>query len=138
MKKYKWSLYKAIEFVNNRRPDLEIRASFIQQLSKYEKRLYQQFDGVQTEKWTELSSRQNRESEELITNTFLNSQTRPFVNETAADVNTSAVPKVKFVDESDKAKPLAILIAEDSKVVSERKEEESKSPKKVNYHLLSS
>lgn len=32
MRKYKWSLIKTLEFVNSRRPDLEIRASFIQQL----------------------------------------------------------------------------------------------------------
>lgn len=29
MRKYKWSLLKALEFLNSRRPDLEIRESFI-------------------------------------------------------------------------------------------------------------
>lgn len=29
MKKYKWSLLKTLEFLNSRRPDLEIRATFI-------------------------------------------------------------------------------------------------------------
>ena len=73
--KYKWTLYKAIEFLNNRRPDLEIRASFIQQLSRYEKRLEETYKGNQTENWTELSSKPHLENEELIiTNTFLNSQ----------------------------------------------------------------
>jgi len=28
MRKFKWSLYKTLEFLNSRRPDLEIRASF--------------------------------------------------------------------------------------------------------------
>ena len=39
MRKYKWSLLKALEFLNSRRPDLEIRATFIHQLSAYEARL---------------------------------------------------------------------------------------------------
>ena len=42
MRKYKWSLYKTLEFLNSRRPDLEIKASFIWHLSYYEKRLYMQ------------------------------------------------------------------------------------------------
>ena len=29
MRKYKWSLYKTLEFLNSRRPDLELKASFI-------------------------------------------------------------------------------------------------------------
>lgn len=116
MKKYKWSLYKSIEYLNNRRPDLEIRASFINQLSKYEKRLYQRFKGIQTENWTELSSRPGLESEELIiTNTFLNSQIRPFVNDNDdLDSKQSAVPKVKFIDDS-KGQPLVTHIGEESK-----------------------
>lgn len=75
-------MYKAIEFLNNRRPDLEIRASFIQQLSRYEKRLEETYKGNQTENWTELASKPNLENEELIiTNTFLNSQMRPFADD---------------------------------------------------------
>lgn len=36
MKKYRWTLLKTLEFLNSRRPDLEIRASFIQQLNMFE------------------------------------------------------------------------------------------------------
>lgn len=36
MKKYGWTLLKTLEFLNSRRPDLEIRASFIQQLNMFE------------------------------------------------------------------------------------------------------
>lgn len=36
MRKYRWSLLKSLEFLNSRRPDLEIRATFIHQLSAYE------------------------------------------------------------------------------------------------------
>jgi hypothetical protein len=29
MEKYQWSLLKTLEFINSRRPDLEIRANFL-------------------------------------------------------------------------------------------------------------
>jgi protein-tyrosine phosphatase len=32
MRKYRWSMIKTLEFLNSRRPELEIKASFIQQL----------------------------------------------------------------------------------------------------------
>lgn len=32
MRKYRWSMLKTLEFLNSRRPDLEIRGTFIQQL----------------------------------------------------------------------------------------------------------
>jgi hypothetical protein len=39
MQKYRWTLFKTLEFLNSRRPDLEIRAAFINQLSEFERRL---------------------------------------------------------------------------------------------------
>lgn len=38
MEKFQWSLMKTLEFVNSRRPDLEIRANFLHQLQQYTKR----------------------------------------------------------------------------------------------------
>jgi hypothetical protein len=106
MTKYKWSLYKSIEFLNNRRPDLEIRASFIQQLSRFEKRLNENLKGCQTENWTELASRPNLENEELIiTNTFLNSQIRPFVNDSQLVHDKEILqPKVSWIDNGENNK----------------------------------
>ena len=78
MRKYKWSLLKTLEFLNSRRPDLEIRVSFIQQLSDYEARLFSQ-QAKPTKKWSELDKdARYLESEELLLrNTFLNSKTTP-------------------------------------------------------------
>ena len=74
MRKYKWSLLKTLEFLNSRRPDLEIRATFIHQLSAYEARLHKMGNGPKTQKWTEISEENCfLESEELLLrNTFLN------------------------------------------------------------------
>lgn len=74
MQKYKWSLLKTLEFLNSRRPDLEIRATFIRQLSEFENRLKVKGMGYKTSKWDEISE-ENRflESDELmLRNTFLN------------------------------------------------------------------
>lgn len=79
MRKYQWSLLKTLEFLNSRRPDLEIRATFIKQLSDYENRLKMRQLGPKTSKWDEIAEG-NRylESEELmLRNTFLNAQNGP-------------------------------------------------------------
>lgn len=115
MKKFKWSLYKTIEFLNNRRPDLEIRASFIRQLSYYEKRLLHE-TGVQSDAWTELASKPHLENDELIlTHTFLNAQMGPFADFSKSESTTSFKenPKLKWIDERESKKNL--LVTNDSK-----------------------
>jgi hypothetical protein len=110
MKKYKWSLYKTIEFLNNRRPDLEIRASFIRQLSYYEKRLLQE-TGVQSDAWTELASKPHLENDELIlTHTFLNAQMGPFADfsKTEAFADLKDGTKLKWIDERESRKNLLV------------------------------
>ena len=79
MRKYRWSLLKTLEFLNSRRPDLEIRATFIHQLSAYESRLVKAGMGPKTSKWTEVAEDSCfLESEELLLrNTFLNAQMGP-------------------------------------------------------------
>ncbi len=107
MRKYRWSLLKSLEFLNSRRPDLEIRATCIHQLSAYEQRLQHKFNATKfTSKWDELSDeRPYITSEELILrNTFINAQMGPL-----ADFR---IPKghqkqqtLKWIDEVDKNKP---------------------------------
>jgi hypothetical protein len=82
MRRYRWSLLKTLEFLNSRRPDLEMRQSFLSQLSLYENRLVQRGLGPKTSKWTELSDNTfHLENEELILrNTFLNSQQAPLAD----------------------------------------------------------
>jgi protein-tyrosine phosphatase len=40
IKKYKWSLYKTLEYLNSKRNDFEIRANFLKQLVQLEARLF--------------------------------------------------------------------------------------------------
>jgi len=82
MKRYKWTLLKTLEFLNSRRPDLEIRASFIQQLNMYENFLNQSGTGPKTQDWNEISEKTFYiENEELLLrNTFLNARMGPLVD----------------------------------------------------------
>ena len=82
MQKYRWSLYKTLEYLNSRRPDLEIRASFVSQLADFEQKLIMQNRGPQTAHWEEVADTKiqlNKDKfypdEELILrNTYLNAQ----------------------------------------------------------------
>jgi hypothetical protein len=82
MRKYKWSLLKSLEFLNSRRPDLEIRATFINQLSAYEARLANQYRMPISSKWDELSNTKPTYAcdELLLRNTFVNSQMGPILS----------------------------------------------------------
>jgi len=52
MRKYRWNLLKTLEYMTYRRPDLEIRSNFLQQLSSYEKRLPKIIGCELTTKWS--------------------------------------------------------------------------------------
>ena len=82
MRKYRWNLLKTLEFLNSRRPDLEIRANFIHQLSAYETRLTAMGIGPKTAKWTEVYDQSNEyENEELLLrNTYMNAQIGPLAD----------------------------------------------------------
>lgn len=67
MRKYRWSLLKTLEFLNSRRPDLEIRSTFITQLSNFEKSLINLGIGPKTSSWHEIDARTYElDNEELL------------------------------------------------------------------------
>ncbi len=82
MKKYSWTLLKTLEFLNSRRPDLEIRASFIQWLNSFENYLMKLSMGPRTQDWNQITENTFFiENEELLLrNTFLNAKMGPLVN----------------------------------------------------------
>ena len=59
--------------MHSRRPDLEIRANFFNQLVKLENRLTKIGRGAKTFNWNDIGDTKNVE-ELLLTNTFLNSR----------------------------------------------------------------
>jgi hypothetical protein len=80
MQKFRWSLYKTLEFLNSRRPDLEIRAAFVSQLADFEQKLIAQGRGPQTTNWNEVADKNivlnkdnfHEDEELLLRNTFMN------------------------------------------------------------------
>ena len=73
--RFRWTLYKTLEFMHFRRPDLEIRANFFNQLVRLENKLTKLGFGAKTFNWNEIGSAYKVTSEELLlTNTFLNAQ----------------------------------------------------------------
>ncbi|CAD8184443.1 unnamed protein product [Paramecium octaurelia] len=79
MRKYKWKLYKTLEFLNSRRPDLEIRANFYHQLSQLESKLSKKGQGGLSSSWqpNEEQDLPLEEDELLLRNTFMNAKSSP-------------------------------------------------------------
>ena len=104
--RYRWSLYKTLEYLNSRRPDLEIRASFFHQLNDLEARLSKSGLGAKTSNWNETSENSLIDGEEIvIRNTFLNSKNMPlsdiYTNQNFY-LNKEIKPKINWVDENSR------------------------------------
>ncbi|CAI2386297.1 unnamed protein product [Moneuplotes crassus] len=107
MQKYKWTLFKTLEFLNSRRPDLEIRAAFINQLSDFERRMTSQGNGPESGDWNEISDKINIhqanyvENEELLLrNTFLNAQMGPIAPYNKEEHKKEKKNKLQWIDNS--------------------------------------
>ena len=74
--RFNWSLYKTLEFLASRRPDLEIRDSFYYQLVNLESKLIQQAGGKVSSNWNDVTADMDVE-ELLLRNTFLNARNAP-------------------------------------------------------------
>ena len=119
MRKYRWSMLKTLEFLNSRRPDLEIRGTFIQQLQQFEQRLSTRGLGPLSFNFNELSfkgkgfPRELQEEEMIIRNTFLNAQMGQIVQ--YGNMGSLKRDKaIKWVDKkhssTDQKQPLTTLI----------------------------
>lgn len=78
MMKFHWTLMKALEFVNARRPNLEIRGCFLQQLSAWERRTRPVYP-KRSDGWEDLLDSDHHAflDELLLRNTFMNAQIQP-------------------------------------------------------------
>lgn len=71
MKKYMWSLYKSLDFIAFRRPDLDLNPGFLTQLGSFEARLSRNSKIPRTDQWDQVLEN----GEELILrNTFMNAR----------------------------------------------------------------
>jgi protein-tyrosine phosphatase len=107
MRKYRWNLYKTLEFLNFRRPDMEVRQNFLSQLALLEKK-YNKKGLITSSDWTETQGL--TDEEHLLRNTYLNAQLGPI----AEEINPLSKEKsfvVNWADngEDDKEKLLDII-----------------------------
>uniref|UniRef100_A0A7S1AMV4 Tyrosine-protein phosphatase domain-containing protein n=1 Tax=Noctiluca scintillans TaxID=2966 RepID=A0A7S1AMV4_NOCSC len=80
MKRYNWGLRKTMEFLSSRRPDLNLKPTFLQQLSGYERRLMAQSKVPFSLDWTHADFGKLECEELLLRNTYLNSQMGPLAD----------------------------------------------------------
>jgi len=69
IKKFRWSLFKTLEFLSSRRPDIDIKQGFLTQLSNLETRLEKLGGFKITSKWIEITEEDPLSDELLIRNT---------------------------------------------------------------------
>jgi len=122
MRKYRWSLLKTLEFLNSRRPELEIRGTFIQQLQEYEQRLIKQHNlGPLSTSWSELGLPKTtgvhpeiHQEEVILRNTFMNAKMGPIAHYLGGPgANHSKSFLIKWPDEQTHTKaPLVQEIQE--------------------------
>ena len=77
MLRFNWTLYKTLEYLNWRRPDLEIRANFFHQLTSLEAKLLKNTSKNVSTNWADVD-KVNDQDELLLRNTFLNAKNAPF------------------------------------------------------------
>jgi protein-tyrosine phosphatase len=97
MRKFNWGLKKTMEFLSSRRPDLNLKPAFLQQLSSHERRLatVKKF----SMDWSDPLTDHPLDSEELLLrNTYLNSQMGPLAATTWADEAKLRHPRLEWLD----------------------------------------
>ena len=70
MKKYKWPLNKCLEFLRNRKQDINIPNFFMEQLKNFERRMIKRGEGIINIPWSE--DNLNSSDEKLMRNTYVN------------------------------------------------------------------
>eukprot|EP00826_Nyctotherus_ovalis_P009935 TRINITY_DN12634_c0_g1_i3.p2 TRINITY_DN12634_c0_g1~~TRINITY_DN12634_c0_g1_i3.p2 ORF type:complete len:431 (-),score=53.84 TRINITY_DN12634_c0_g1_i3:1242-2534(-) len=117
MRKYRWALLKALEFLNSRMPDFEIRAPFIHQLAAYENRLTMRKLEPKTTAWTEVYDKTTNdfENEELmLRNTYLNSQMGSIADFVLEDLPEKST-RLRWADELNSALTTVMEEVDDAK-----------------------
>jgi Dual specificity phosphatase, catalytic domain len=96
MKRFSWSLYKTLQFLSSRRGDLNLKPSLLGQLTSFEMRLGRQGTLNITNNWNDPIA---DNEEELLRNTFLNSQIGMFPDYVPEETQDIKNNKISWVEE---------------------------------------
>jgi hypothetical protein len=74
MQRFRWGLVKSLEFINAKKPGLEMTASLLKKLLQFEGRLEKDHIRVLTKDWTtQFTDGDYYQDEMIVTNSFKNS-----------------------------------------------------------------
>jgi len=126
MRKYRWSLFKALEFVNLRMPELEISAKSISQLETYKDHLIARGLGPKSSDWSKVYEKTiEYENEELmLRNTYLNSQVGPFANYQIEEVADKSF-RLKWIDQVYPTKHLLAIFIDEKSIIATSKTQDT-------------
>lgn len=93
MKKYSWGLRKTMEFLSFRRPDMNLKPAFLQQLSGYERRLMAQSKYPLSLDWSDADFSRLECEDLLLRNTYINSQMGPLAEFHSHDIALNDRPR---------------------------------------------
>lgn len=109
IRKFRWSLKKALEFLSSKKSDINIPNYFLSQLNSYEARLCKIGQGPKSNTWNEISIGNSNDidnEEVLIRNTYLNSLVTTSVEDLIAmknnDVKRHTGRKMIWSDQTEK------------------------------------
>lgn len=116
--RFRWTLYKTLQYLHSRRPDLEIRANFFNQLLALESRFQKQGFGAKTYNWDEIFEEGDDKTEEIVLkNTYTNAQAQGVADFKETDshqkqnkLNTNHLyHRIRWVDQEGKSNKLVLL-----------------------------
>lgn len=113
VKKYRWTLKKAIEFLTNKKSDVDIPNYFLSQLNNFEARLGKLGQGPKSNSWFELATGDlgDIDNEELlIRNTYLNGLVRPQMNTPSKQGEYNYKRSIKCLVWSDQTKERSLIL----------------------------
>jgi protein-tyrosine phosphatase len=96
IKKYQWSLYKSLDFIAFRRPDLDINPAFLTQLSSFEARIVRSSKLPRSEQW---DAPVDNPEELVLRNTFMNARLGPATDYHIPNNETQVPIKIKWEED---------------------------------------
>jgi len=113
--RFKWPLLKSLEYMTSRRPSLELRSSFLHQLTNFENSLIledKEYEIKQKSKWSDLNNKSFiSQEEQILNNTYLNAQPTSFPK-LPPKIKEASRKVIKFIDETQKNVSLSTVISE--------------------------
>eukprot|EP00801_Mesodinium_rubrum_P008618 Mrub_08642.p2 GENE.Mrub_08642~~Mrub_08642.p2 ORF type:complete len:210 (-),score=42.29 Mrub_08642:187-816(-) len=99
MRRFRWSYAKALHLLKFRKPGLQMKAGYIEQLNKYEQRFNRKGEQLSnTWKLLQIDDASNEYDEVIVTNKFINAEAKSFAEYNLSE-NQYKIHKMKWTYE---------------------------------------